>query len=146
MPGKLAAGTAPATPRFRRRGGWWARRAAACRAWTAAGGTAPRGASRRRTAWPIVGVPGRQAQRVGGDLHLVLDVVGAAGGGRRDDRFQLGLLGGQRVEVGVGLGVGGVDLLQARLGGHGLAQALFDRLAHRVLGVELRLLLAGSRC
>ena len=45
-----AAGTPPATRPIRRPGGWSARRAAACRAWTAAGGTARRGASRRPTA------------------------------------------------------------------------------------------------
>jgi hypothetical protein len=44
------------------------------------------------------GFPRRQAQRVGGDLELVLDVVGA---GRRDDGLELGLFGGELVEVGV---------------------------------------------
>ena len=86
------------------------------------------------------GVPGRQAQRVGGDFHLVLDVVGAAGGGGGDDGFKLGLLGGQRVEISVRLGIGGIDLVQALLGRDHRAQAFLDGLAHRVLGVELRLL------
>jgi hypothetical protein len=57
------------------------------------------------------GVPGRQAQGVGGDFHLVFGV--AAGGG--DDRFQAGLFLGQLVEVGVRLGVGGVHLFQLLL-------------------------------
>ena len=43
-----------------------------------------------------------------------------------DDGFQLGLLGGQGVEVGVRLGVGGVDLVQAGLGGLDLADGLLD--------------------
>jgi len=86
------------------------------------------------------GIPGRQAQRVGGDFHLVLDVVGAAGGGGRDDGFEFSLFGGQGVEIGVRLGVGGVDLVQALLGGDHGAQAFFDGLADRVLGVELRFL------
>ena len=43
-------GSARARPRIRHRGGWWAHPAAACRARTAAAGTAPRGASRRRRA------------------------------------------------------------------------------------------------
>ncbi|MNV70908.1 hypothetical protein D3C71_1638920 [compost metagenome] len=70
----------------------------------------------------------------------MFDVVRAAGGGRGDDGFQVSLLGGQRVEIGIGLGVSGVDLVQALLGGHHRAQAFFNRLAHRVLGVELRFL------
>ena len=83
-----------------------------------------------------LGVPGRQAQRVGGDLELVLG-VGAGGG---DDGFQLGLLGGQRVEIGVRLAIGGVDLFELGLGREHLAHGLFDALAHGVLGVELGLL------
>ncbi len=54
-------------------------------------------------------VPGRQAQRVGGDLELLVGVSAPAAAMMR---FQLGLLGGERVEVGVRLGVGGVDLLE----------------------------------
>ena len=48
---KFRTGTAPANPRSPRRGGWSARRAAACRASTAAAGTAPRAASRRPIDW-----------------------------------------------------------------------------------------------
>ena len=61
-----------------------------------------------------------------------------AGGG--DDGLELGLLGGQLVEVGVGLGVGGVDLVQPLLRAEHFAEALLDRLAHRLVRVELRLL------
>ena len=84
-----------------------------------------------------VGVPRRQAQRVGGDFQLVLG-VGAGGG---DDGFELGLLGGQRIEVGVFGAIGDVHLFEPRLGRVHRAHGLFDRLAHRVLGVELGLLL-----
>ena len=75
---------------------------------------------------------------VGGDFHLVLDVVGAAGGGGGDDGFKLGLLGGQRVEIGVRLGVGRIDLVQA------LPVTTAPRPSstawRTVLGVELRFL------
>ena len=54
--------------------------------------------------------------------------------------FQLGLLGRQLVEVGIGLGIGRIDLVQPRLGGEHAADALLHRLAHRLRRVELRLL------
>ena len=81
-------------------------------------------------------VPRRQAQRIGGDLELMLDVAAAGG----EDGLVLGLLGGELVEVGVRLGVGGVDLVELLLGFEHLAEALLDRLAHGLLGIELRLL------
>ena len=81
-------------------------------------------------------LPRRQAQRVGGDLQLVLDVV--AGGGQH--RFVFRLLRGQLVEIGVGLGVGGIDFVQFLPRLQHLAQALLDRLAHGLVRVELRLL------
>ena len=84
-----------------------------------------------------LGVPRRQAQRVGGDLELQVGVFAA---GRGDQRLELVLLGGQRVEVGIGLGVGGVHLVQALLGREHAADALLDRLAHGLAGLELRLL------
>jgi hypothetical protein len=82
-------------------------------------------------------VPGRQAQRVGGQFELQVGVFAAGGG---DDGFQVVLLGGQLVEVGVGLGVFGVDLVQPLLGRQHTADALFDGFAHGLVGVELRLL------
>ncbi|MCY1407503.1 hypothetical protein D9M71_228070 [compost metagenome] len=82
-------------------------------------------------------VPCRQAQRIGGDFQLTLEVVAV---GSLDDGFQLGLLGGQRVEVGVRLGVGGVDLVQTGLGLFDLANGFFDDIADGGLRVELRLL------
>ncbi len=87
-------------------------------------------------------VPGRQAQRVGGDLELVLGV--AARGS--EDRLVLGLLGGELVEVGVGLGVGGVDLVELLLGFEDLAQAVLDLLAHGLARDRAAAPAAGSRC
>ena len=58
-----------------------------------------------------LGVPRRQAQRIGGDFQLVLG-VGAAGG---EDGFVLGLLGGELVEIGIRLGIGRVDLIELLL-------------------------------
>jgi hypothetical protein len=63
--------------------------------------------------------------------------IGAGGG---DDGFELGLLGGQGVEVGVFGTVGDVHLFEAGLGAN-TAPMDFDRFAHRVLGVELGFLL-----
>ncbi len=90
----------------------------------------------------MLGVPGRQAQGVGGDFQLALQVVAVGG---LQDGFQLGLLGGQRVEVGIRLGVGGVDLVQARLGVLDLADRLFDDLAHGLAPGRAAAPAAGSR-
>ncbi|MET3917431.1 hypothetical protein ABID97_004213 [Variovorax sp. OAS795] len=64
--------------------------------------------------------------------------IGAGGG---DDGFELGLLGRQRVEVGVFGPIGDVHLFESRLGGKHRAHRLLDRFAHRVLGIELGFLL-----
>ena len=64
-------------------------------------------ATRRRSPPEIfvdVGVPRRQAQRVGGDLELALEVSQSPPG--VDRVLQLGLLGGDLIEVGIGLGEG----------------------------------------
>ena len=82
-------------------------------------------------------VPGRQAQRVGGDFQLALQIVAVGG---LQDGFQLGLFGGQGVEVGVRLGVGGIHGVEARLGVLDLAYRFLDDLAHGLLRVELRFL------
>ena len=81
-------------------------------------------------------VPCRQAQRVGGDFHLLLG-VGSGGG---NDRFQPVLFLGQLVEIGVRLGVGGIHLLQLLPGLHDFAQAGLDFLAHGLVRMQLRFL------
>ncbi len=82
-------------------------------------------------------VPRRQAQGIGGDFELQLDVVAGAGG---NDGFQAGLLFGQLVEVGIRLGVGDVDGFELLLCVHHLTQTALDFLAHGFGGIELRLL------
>jgi hypothetical protein len=63
--------------------------------------------------------------------------IGAGGG---DDGFQAGLLGGQRVEIGIGLAVGRVHGFELGLGGKHRAHAGFDAFAHGVGRVQLGLL------
>ncbi|MNG89271.1 hypothetical protein D3C79_481300 [compost metagenome] len=82
-------------------------------------------------------VPGRQAQGVGGNVQLALQVVAVGG---LQDGFQLGLLGGQLVEVGIRFGVGRVDLVQARLGVLDHADRFLDHFTHGLARIELRLL------
>ena len=81
-------------------------------------------------------IPRRQAQRVSGNFELVL-AVGTGGG---DDGLQLALFLAQRVEVGVRLGVGGIDFIQPCTRIVHFFHRLFHGLAHGVLGVELGLL------
>ena len=57
-----------------------------------------------------VGVAGREAQGVHGDLDLAVEVVGAGG---LDLGLELGLLGADLVVVGVGVGVLGQDRVVA---------------------------------
>ena len=81
--------------------------------------------------------PRWQAQRIGGDFELHLDVLAIGGA---DDGFKLGLLGGERIEIGIGLGIGGIDLIEPRLGLQHAANTLFHRLAHCLRRVHLWLL------
>ncbi|MNZ39227.1 hypothetical protein D3C78_567160 [compost metagenome] len=81
--------------------------------------------------------PGRQAQGVGGDFQLTLEVVAVAG---LEDGFELGLFGGELVEVGIRLGVGSVDLVQARLGVLDHADRFLDHFTHGLGWVQLRFL------
>ena len=85
-----------------------------------------------------VGIAGWAAQRVHGDLEGALDLPAIAG---VDLLLQLGLLGHERVHVGVGVGEAfgdGIEAVEQRLG---LADAFHD-VAEHVLGVvEMRLLL-----
>ena len=81
-------------------------------------------------------IPRRQAQGIGCNFQLVL----AVGACRGNDRLELGLLSRERVEVGIFLGVGRVDLFQTSTRGIDLGHRFLDFLAHRARGVELRLL------
>ena len=78
----------------------------------------------------------RQAQGIGGDFQLALQVVTV---GRLQDGLQLGLLGSQGIEIGVRLGVGGVHLIQARLGVM-IWLTASSTIANGLARVELRLL------
>ena len=82
------------------------------------------------------GIPGRQAQRVGGQFHLRFG-VGAGGG---DDRLQPRLFLGQLVEIGFRVGVGGIDLVELGLRLHDFAERRFDFFLHRLVRIELRFL------
>ncbi len=82
-------------------------------------------------------IPGRQAQGVGGNVQLALQVVAVGG---LQDGLELGLLGGQLVEVGIGFGIGGVDLVQACLGVLDHADRFLDYFTHRLVRVQLRFL------
>ena len=61
-------------------------------------------------------------------------------------RLVFRLLGGERVEIGVGLGIRRVDLVELRLGLEDFAQALLDRFAHRLVRRRAAAPAAGSRC
>ena len=84
-----------------------------------------------------LGIPGRQAQGVGRALQLVFHVVAALGG---DDGFQLALFAGQLVKIRIRVGVGCIDLVEARHGAFDVADRLFDRFAYGLLRIQLRLL------
>ena len=82
-------------------------------------------------------VPWRQAQGIGGNLQLALEVVPVAG---LQDGFELGLLGRQLVEVRVGFGIGSVNLVQACLGVLDAADRFFHHFANGLVRIKLRLL------
>ena len=56
-----------------------------------------------------IGIPGGQAQRIGRDFQAVFKIVGIA---RLEDVLQSLLLLGQRVEVSIGFGIGGIDFFE----------------------------------
>jgi hypothetical protein len=78
-------------------------------------------------------------RRASAAISRVRSGVVAAGG--LQQVLQLRLLLGQRVEVGIGLGVGGVDLVEPRLRALDVAEGLLHVAAHVLGRVELRLLL-----
>ena len=99
---------------------------------------APLAAGQRRD----VGVVGRAAQGVHGDLDVALEVPGV---GRGDLVLELGLLGADLLVVGVGVGPHGHDLVVPVDERLDLGDAV-HHVALDVLGrVELRLLARGSR-
>ncbi len=84
-----------------------------------------------------LGVPGRQAQRIGGHFELALQVVAIAG---LQDRLELGLFSRQLVEIGVRLRVSGIDFVQPCLSVLDHADSFFDHFTYGLGRVELRLL------
>jgi len=84
-----------------------------------------------------VGVPGRQAQRVGGNFEGAVQLPGA---GRVDLVLQLGLLGEQGVEIGIRLGKGVADGVEAVYQVLDLAHAVLDVAAHVLGRIQLGLL------
>ncbi len=60
--------------------------------------------------------------------------------GGLQDGFEFRLLGGQGIEVGIRLGIGGIDFVQSRLGILDHADRFLDDFADGFRGVELRLL------
>ncbi|MCY1448598.1 hypothetical protein D9M71_652800 [compost metagenome] len=84
-----------------------------------------------------LGVPRRQAQRIGGDFQLALQIVTVAG---LQDGLELGLLGRQLVEVGIRVGVGRVDLVQTSLGVLDYADRFLDHFTDGLGRVQLWLL------
>ena len=87
-----------------------------------------------------LGVPRRQAQRVSSNFHLGFHVICPTGGCRGDDRLELSLLGRELVKISIWLSIGRVDLIQALTRLHDSSKTFLDRLAHRVLRIELGLL------
>src|SRR3569623_3043082 len=84
-----------------------------------------------------IGFPRRQPQGLGGDGELAGEVPGAGG---LDLGLQLRLLGKQFVEVGIGIGKGGADLVETVEQGFQIADGLLDIAAHGLGIVELRFL------
>jgi len=82
-------------------------------------------------------VPRRQAQRVGGDLHLEVSAVRVRG---VDDRFELRLLGRELFEIRIGFRICRVDLVEALLRVKRFAKTFLHGFAHGLFRVELRLL------
>ena len=54
--------------------------------------------------------------------------------------FEFGLLAGERIKVGIGFGVSGVDLIQAGQGILDVRKRFLHVAAHRFIGIELRFL------
>ena len=86
-----------------------------------------------------LGIPIRQAQRVGSDFQFVL-CTAAGRRTRRNNRFQAALFFRQRIKIRIGIGVLGIHFFQAFLRGSHFAQTAFHFLAHSFLRIKLGLL------
>ena len=84
-----------------------------------------------------LGIPCRQAQRIGGDFQLALKVMAVAG---LQNGFELGLFSGQLVEVCIRVCVLGIHLIQTRLGVLDHANGFFDHFANGFAWIQLRFL------
>ena len=82
-------------------------------------------------------IPVRQAQSIGGAFQLHVQVMPVV---RLDNFFELALLGGELVEVGIRLRVFGVHLVQAFQRIDHFGHRFFNRLTYGLLRIELRLL------
>ncbi len=104
---------------------------------TAAGGTGPHDVFFTTRQEFDLGIPRWQAQCIGGDFQLAIQVVTVAG---LQDGFKLGLFGGQFVEVGIFVSVSRVDLVQARLGVLDHADRFLDHFTYSLGRVQDRFL------
>ena len=84
-----------------------------------------------------LGIPGRQAQRIGCNFQLALKVVPVA---CLQDRFELGLFCGQLVEVGIRVGIFGIHLIKTRLSVLDHANGFFNHFAYGFARIQLRFL------
>ncbi len=73
--------------------------------------------------------PRRQAQGVGGDFERALERMAVV---RGDDRLETLLLGGELVEIGAFLGIGGIDGIELLLRIGDVRHAFLDRLSRTV--------------
>ena len=82
------------------------------------------------------GIPGWQAQGVGGQFHLGFGV----GAGSGDDGFETSLFFGQLVEISIFFGVGGIDSFKLGLRLHHFAKGGLDFFLDGFGRIKLRLL------
>jgi len=82
-------------------------------------------------------IPVRQAQGISRTLQLYVQVMAVV---RLDDLFELALLRGKLIEVGIRLGVFGINFVQAFQRVNHFGDRFFNGFAHGVLRIQLRLL------
>ncbi len=123
-------------PRIPHPGGWSVRRAAACLAFPAADGTAPRGGVHPGEVRDFR-IPVWQSQGVSGALELHVQVVAVM---RLDNLFKLALLSGQFIEVRIRFSVFGIHFIQTFQCVNDVRNRLFNGFTNGVFRIELRLL------